>query len=586
MRRFTLLVAATVALTPLLASPASAFTPVSQLKDVSPNSWAYQSVKDLVEKYEVMQGYPDDTFRGNQPVTRYQLAAALLRVMDKVQELVSTATGQPVSVEPDVSPTDLRTIARLQRELRDELEVLKGRVDTLDTRVDKLEKRLSWGGFLRGEYRDFTGSNPIASAPLAEYRVWNQLNLAATLRDDLGFHGAMDWLVYGAQQAGNAFVTNGSTAHGFTELFLKQAYVSYAPGWGSIHGGLADASDVMVLGSTLKTPFARNLWDEGTGGYGFVGTPGLSNPKTIATVSTNGAAPSTANVWWLAGTDVVKQSLDPNAMPAIERSNLTAAATGDAGPFSLGVAYYQPDMSGRDLTRLATFGYPASFPQPESYLNGGAIPGLASGDYGGGQMLATLGGDFGTVKAQLAAKAPTFFGDFANPDKTLAATVDIGSDDMGLSLQAVADNNFAPNRASATLASDDLFGTGFGLGLGLNTGTLLDNAHSLSGPWGDYTSYGLYLRIPGFSVLPNLTLAVQQTAGAGGPMGAKDTQGNAIPALGSGITLGTDLALGGWPLMQLEYSVGKFTPGLDNGLMNSSAPITNEQLTAAMTVKF
>ncbi|HEY9721002.1 MAG TPA: iron uptake porin [Oscillatoriaceae cyanobacterium] len=583
MRRLrTLLVAATVAMGPLLASPALAYTPVSSLKDVSPNSWAYQSVKALVEKYEVMQGYPDDTFRGNQTVTRYQLAAALLRVMDKVQEMVSTATGQPVSVEPDVSPSDLATIARLQRELRDELEVLKGRVDTLDTRVDKLEKRLSWGGFLRAEYRDFTGSNPVASAPLAEYRVWNQLNLAATLQDDLGYHGALDWLVYGAQQPGDAFVTNGSTTHGFTEMFLKQSYVSYAPGWGTVNAGLVDASDVMVLGSTLKTPFAHSIWDEGTGGYGFVGTPGLSAPTAIATVSGNGASPSTANVWWLPGTDVVKQSLDPNAMQAIERSNVTAAASGDAGPFSLGVAYYQPDISGRDLTRLTSLGYPASFPQPETYLSPSTTV-----DTGAGQMLATLGGDFGTVRAQLAAKAPTFFGDFGTPDKTLAATVDIGSDDLGLSLQAVADNSFAPNRASATLASDDLFGTGFGLGLGMNTGTLLNDGESLSGPWGDYTSYGLYLRIPGFSVLPNLTLAVQQTADKGGPMGGTDpTTNQPYRALGSGITIGSDLAIGGWPLMQLEYSVGKFSPDIDNGLMNSSAPITNEQLTAAMTVSF
>ncbi len=38
---------------------------VSQLRDVSPTDWAYESLRSLVERYGCIVGYPDRTFRGN-----------------------------------------------------------------------------------------------------------------------------------------------------------------------------------------------------------------------------------------------------------------------------------------------------------------------------------------------------------------------------------------------------------------------------------------------------------------------------------------------------------------------------------------
>jgi hypothetical protein len=36
---------------------------VSELVDVQPTDWAYQALKSLVERYGVVTGYPDGTFR-------------------------------------------------------------------------------------------------------------------------------------------------------------------------------------------------------------------------------------------------------------------------------------------------------------------------------------------------------------------------------------------------------------------------------------------------------------------------------------------------------------------------------------------
>lgn len=52
-------------------------TSVSQLSDVQPTDWAFQALQSLVERYGVIAGYPDSTFRGNRALTRYEFAAGL-----------------------------------------------------------------------------------------------------------------------------------------------------------------------------------------------------------------------------------------------------------------------------------------------------------------------------------------------------------------------------------------------------------------------------------------------------------------------------------------------------------------------------
>lgn len=48
-------------------------------KDIPAKHWAESSVK-AVKEAGVMGGYPDGTFKGDQPVTRYELAAALAKL--------------------------------------------------------------------------------------------------------------------------------------------------------------------------------------------------------------------------------------------------------------------------------------------------------------------------------------------------------------------------------------------------------------------------------------------------------------------------------------------------------------------------
>ena len=106
---------------------------VSQLSDVQPSEWAFQALQSLVERYGCIAGYPNGTYRGNRAMTRYEFAAGLNACLDRVNELITTATSDVVKKE------DLATLQRLQEEFSAELATLRGRVDALEARTSQLE---------------------------------------------------------------------------------------------------------------------------------------------------------------------------------------------------------------------------------------------------------------------------------------------------------------------------------------------------------------------------------------------------------------------------------------------------------------
>ncbi|MBW4667719.1 MAG: iron uptake porin [Cyanomargarita calcarea GSE-NOS-MK-12-04C] len=108
-------------------------TSVSQFSDVQPTDWAFQALQSLVERYGCIAGYPNGTFRGNRAMTRYEFAAGLNACLDRVNELIATATADLVKKE------DLATLQRLQEEFSAELATLRGRVDALEARTAELE---------------------------------------------------------------------------------------------------------------------------------------------------------------------------------------------------------------------------------------------------------------------------------------------------------------------------------------------------------------------------------------------------------------------------------------------------------------
>ena len=106
-------------------------TNVNQLRDVSPTDWAYEALRSLVDRYGCISGFPNQTYRGNQPLSRYEFAAGLNSCLNQIERLI--ASGQT-----DSSP-DLETIQKLSQEFEAELTSLGGRIDEVESKTALLE---------------------------------------------------------------------------------------------------------------------------------------------------------------------------------------------------------------------------------------------------------------------------------------------------------------------------------------------------------------------------------------------------------------------------------------------------------------
>jgi Carbohydrate-selective porin, OprB family/S-layer homology domain len=113
---------------------------VAALSDVQPTDWAYQYVKTLNERYNLLIGDPDGKFRGNEPLTRYEFATVLAQVLQRVE------------IFRDQEREELNALQRLLDSYRDAIDNLRIRLsgtqgeviarDGLEERVERLERQV------------------------------------------------------------------------------------------------------------------------------------------------------------------------------------------------------------------------------------------------------------------------------------------------------------------------------------------------------------------------------------------------------------------------------------------------------------
>ena len=106
-------------------------TNVNQLRDVSPTDWAYEALRSLVDRYGCISGFPNQTYRGNQPLSRYEFAAGLNSCLNQIERLIASNAAN--------AGPDLETIQRLSQEFEAELATLGGRIDEIESRTAVLE---------------------------------------------------------------------------------------------------------------------------------------------------------------------------------------------------------------------------------------------------------------------------------------------------------------------------------------------------------------------------------------------------------------------------------------------------------------
>lgn len=157
---------ALVAVVALVAFAAPAFA-ANPFMDVPMNHWAYDAVGQLAAR-GVVSGYPDGSYKGNQPMTRYEMASLVARALAVVD--MNKASKQ-----------DVEMLKKLVVEFKDELDALGVKVDKLDSRVAVLEENLGgwklWGEFrFDAKFADEKGGlytdNEDVDFDLNRYRIW------------------------------------------------------------------------------------------------------------------------------------------------------------------------------------------------------------------------------------------------------------------------------------------------------------------------------------------------------------------------------------------------------------------------------
>jgi Carbohydrate-selective porin, OprB family/S-layer homology domain len=126
------------------SQPMSQVTNVNQLRDVSPADWAYEALRSLVDRYGCIAGFPNQTYRGNQALSRYEFAAGLNSCLNQIERLIASSEA--------VVREDIDTINRLSQEFEAELATIGGRIDSLESRTAFLEdNQFSTTTKLKGE---------------------------------------------------------------------------------------------------------------------------------------------------------------------------------------------------------------------------------------------------------------------------------------------------------------------------------------------------------------------------------------------------------------------------------------------------
>lgn len=114
-------------------NPLNQVNRVFQLQDVSPDDWAFEALRNLVERYGCIAGYPDGTFRGNRALTRYEFAAGLNACLQQIERLMANKGRNQITRQ------DLAILERLIQEFEAELASLGTQVNNLEGQVATLE---------------------------------------------------------------------------------------------------------------------------------------------------------------------------------------------------------------------------------------------------------------------------------------------------------------------------------------------------------------------------------------------------------------------------------------------------------------
>ena len=239
-KRFAAVLAATAVLGVTSAFAANPFS------DVTPSDWAYQSVAQLANA-GVINGYPDGTFKGENNITRYEVAQMVAKAM---------ANQHRVDAEQQA------LINRLADEFSEELNNLGVRVSNLEKRVGNV--KVTGDARLRFRGAEENGVVQTNSKSKFDYRA--RLVFNASVNDKTS---AVVRVTTGNTEFGNATGTSAK----FDRAFVSHKFGDYAKlqagrygeflGTGLVYDGAFDGAKLTIGNDKLSASVAYGYFVEG-----------------------------------------------------------------------------------------------------------------------------------------------------------------------------------------------------------------------------------------------------------------------------------------------------------------------------------
>ena len=214
------------------------------LSDVPLNSWAYDAV-DQLAKDGIIKGYPDGTYKGNRPMTRYEAAVLAYRAVDMLEAQITAGKA--------VEKADIDAANKLLAAYGAELKAVERHVDALQKQADTTDKNLAATSALAG-----ATAATVRRAQIHVSALWRAVSYGQQITANAGpLPQTFNGVVYGPGQALPSGIGSAPTGTPQTGSYVTQAGV-VTPGAGPA-GAIAWGNQPMyVMGQNGNTTGSYN----------------------------------------------------------------------------------------------------------------------------------------------------------------------------------------------------------------------------------------------------------------------------------------------------------------------------------------
>jgi len=192
-----------------LGLSSSASAQAAPFLDTPTNHWAYEAVQDLAKKGIVI-GYPDGTYGGKRPMTRYEFAVALDRALRTVSDMISANPPAGTPAVSTVTQDDINRLQALIDKFRPELDTIQTNLTAAQDNIDALRADVLDAKALANRAQD-TANNSYGVGADRKFQITGYIQARFQSADGYG-KGSLDRFPQGVSSKAGSY--NGNYAQG------------------------------------------------------------------------------------------------------------------------------------------------------------------------------------------------------------------------------------------------------------------------------------------------------------------------------------------------------------------------------------